>query len=397
MDKAVKIKTRYIILVLTFLISIPVKGISIPELLENIDRNNLYLKTLDSNNSAREAELRSENVLPPTTIEYSPFFRPGINGVASSELIISQEFDFPSLYAARNKQATYERNVLDGEMAVERRNVLLEAQSAALDLILLQKENEILNAKLSDTDKLVEAYEKALQLGSATILEVNKVKLERQDIQRELLLNKADMENVTASIISMNGNIPLELNGLDYEKSVDQLECSENIEYILGKNPSLQTAIMQFKAADNNLKLAKSSWLPAFTLGYRRNTEEKMASNGLIIGATLPLFTNSAHTKAAKARYTADKFAMESKAIEIAAQYRQQIEQLKLQKATLETYDLELLKETLKLYRKSLNAGQINLTTFYIETSVLYERLLSRAKLENSIQQTYARLMANNL
>lgn len=66
--------------------------------------------------------------------------------------------------------------------------------------------------------------------------------------------------------------------------------------------------------------------------------------------------------------------------------------QLQLQWATLATYDLSLMRETLSLYRRSLDAGQITLTAYYAETSALYDRLAERARLEDALRQTLCRL-----
>ena len=51
-------------------------------------KNNLNVVKI----AARQEEL---------SVEYSPFFAKGIDGMASSELVVTQGFDFPTLHAAR--------------------------------------------------------------------------------------------------------------------------------------------------------------------------------------------------------------------------------------------------------------------------------------------------------
>lgn len=74
------------------------------------------------------------------------------------------------------------------------------------------------------------------------------------------------------------------------------------------------------------------------------------------------------------------------------ASIQSELLQLGRQQEILNTYDIDLIMSTLKLYYKSLNAGQITLTTYYLETSSLYDQLLSYTRLENDIQQTFSRL-----
>ncbi|MDE7085998.1 MAG: hypothetical protein K2O48_04850 [Prevotella sp.] len=77
----------------------------IETIIASVEANNTLLKAVRSGNAATVAEVKSENTIGETSVEYSPFFRKGVGGTASSELIVSQEFDFPTVYGARSKSA----------------------------------------------------------------------------------------------------------------------------------------------------------------------------------------------------------------------------------------------------------------------------------------------------
>lgn len=367
---------------------------TIPEVLASIERNNPELKSTAAANAAEVAELRGENTLPPTSIEYSPFFKEGISGVASSELVVSQEFDFPTLYATRSRQASMQGTALDKALLARRTEILSEARTALLDLILLDKEREILSARRTDTSALLEARQRSLELGKSTILEVNRIRLELQDLNRELLQNEAQRAGIADRLQALNANLPLDLDGIDYDIPADRLPVPLNAETLLLHDPSLAAAEAGAEAARHAVSVAKSGWLPSLTLGYRRNTEEKESANGFIVGAALPLFTNSAKKKAADARMNAAAMEVEATRAEQAAIYEALLKKLRLEGAVLATYDLSLMDETLSLYRKSLDAGLITITDYYTETTALYDRLLTRVRLESSIQQTYSLLTA---
>ena len=111
-----------------------------------------------------------------------------------------------------------------------------------------------------------------------------------------------------------------------------------------------------------------------------------------MIGAALPIFSNSAKTKAANARLTAARLAAETATMQATADMQSELRQLGLQKEILDTFDIRLIASTIDLYKKSLDAGQISLTTYYLETTTLYDQLLTATRLENDIQQTWSRL-----
>ena len=85
----------------------------IDEILQQIARNNPQLHAQDKARNAEKIELKTSNNLERTAVSYSPFFANGVQGIASSELVVSQDFDFPTLYAGRNKMIKKQTEVLD--------------------------------------------------------------------------------------------------------------------------------------------------------------------------------------------------------------------------------------------------------------------------------------------
>ena len=69
-----------------------------------MERNNIQLQALQQSNEASRLEIQAQNNLQQDlSVSYSPFFTRGYNGVASSELVVSMGFDFPSQYVSRSK------------------------------------------------------------------------------------------------------------------------------------------------------------------------------------------------------------------------------------------------------------------------------------------------------
>ena len=74
------------------------KSQPIDELLQQIERNNKSLQALRQENEAARQEIRSQNNLEDPSVEYSPFYTKGTDGMSSSELVVSQGFDFPTRF-----------------------------------------------------------------------------------------------------------------------------------------------------------------------------------------------------------------------------------------------------------------------------------------------------------
>ena len=69
----------------------------VESVLAQIEHNNKNLEALRRESEAAKLEVRTQNNLEDPSVEYSPFFAHGADGIASSELVVSQGFDVPSL------------------------------------------------------------------------------------------------------------------------------------------------------------------------------------------------------------------------------------------------------------------------------------------------------------
>ncbi|MDE6559562.1 MAG: TolC family protein, partial [Muribaculaceae bacterium] len=173
----------------------------ISDVLDIISRNNPSLKVISAENEAEILALKASNIPGKTSVEYSPFFQSGYHGLASSELIVRQSIDFPTLYSTRNKMADAQRSVLEGKLNVEARQIRIEAIKACIDYIGLKKQNEILQRRIAITDTIADLYQRKFNRGSATLLETNRISLSLQDLKRELLQNSIAASEAEATLL----------------------------------------------------------------------------------------------------------------------------------------------------------------------------------------------------
>ena len=126
---------------MAFAAVVSAKAQDINSVLKSVEQNNMELKALLKGNEAADIENKSQNTLEDLSIEYSPFFQSETSGIASSELVITQGFDFPTLYGARKKAGQLQRNVLDMQYQTARRDILVNAKKLCLDIINYNKQN----------------------------------------------------------------------------------------------------------------------------------------------------------------------------------------------------------------------------------------------------------------
>ena len=166
-------KTILTVLCSAFFISMQAQ--TIEDVLRSIERNNKSLQAQQQTTDAAKMEIQNRNNLEDPSVEYSPFFARGVDGMASSELVVTQGFDFPSLYAARRRSGKLQQEALERQQQAVRREILLAAKNLCLDLIRLNQENALLAQRKKNADELLVLFEERLAKGDANVLDVNKI------------------------------------------------------------------------------------------------------------------------------------------------------------------------------------------------------------------------------
>ena len=155
-----------------------------------------------------------------------------------------------------------------------------------------------------------------------------------------------------------------------------------------------QTAL---RAADMNLKVQKSEWLPSISFGYRRNTEQCEAINGFMVGVSFPLYSNSSNVKAARERRQSAELQVQQAQHDAEASLRTSYEQLQGLQQVIDHSDVKLLQESLTLFRKALQQGEITALAYYVEINSIYEKLQRHIDLHSQSVKLLAELHRNEL
>ena len=367
------------------------------DVLLSVERNNKELQALQKSNEAQLVEYRSGNIVEDPTIEYSPFFAPGTKGVASSELVVKLGFDFPTLYASRNKAGKMQQIALDMQYQLRRRDILLEAKKICLDLIRLNQERVLLDERMRNADELLAMFERRLAEGDASLLDVNKIRMDRMNVNTEVVQNGTERATLLQSLTALNGNQPLTFDAAAYP-AVPLIAYSDTLcDTLVNADFAVRAARASAEQAEQEVSVNRQNWIPKFEVGYRRNTDMNDAVNGFMVGGSVPIFSSANKVRSAKAKAVSASLEVESVQMSAEAQVRSLLNTAVQLRRTADTYDTALMYSTLRLLRTAVENGELSIIEYYVEADNIYKNLQAYMTVENQYQQTVAEIYKNRL
>ena len=385
------------IIMLMLCLPIGMQAQNIDQVLQSIEANNKELLSQKQLTKAQKMENRTENNLPDPTVSYSSFYKNGAGPGHGTELVATQGFDFPTQYITRNRQAEMENEAIDLQQQAFRRDVLLRAKNLCLDLILLNQEKALMDIRMKNADELEALYAKRLEAGDANILEVNKIKMERMNVQTEVAQNHAAHRTALQSLLAMNGNMPVEFSESTYPEVKEILDYNQLRDEVVASDYSLQAAVAFTRAAEKQVSVDKQNWLPKLEAGFRRNTDTGMSMNGFVVGGSIPLFSNRKKVQIAKAQAISAQLMQEDALLHVENNLMALYNEMTQLKEAMHAYDVPLMYRSLDLLKQALTEGQISLIEYFVEAETVYKNLQAYMKLENQYQKIMADIYKNEL
>ncbi len=370
---------------------------SVSDILESIEENNKELQASSHLSEAQKLANAAGNNLPDPSVSYAyQYGKPGELG-KTGELVVSQGFDFPTLYGTRNKLNSLKAQALDRQYAIMRRDILLEAKELCLDIIYLNRQEELLEQLLENAEGMAGLYEQRLATGDANILEANNAKMQLMKARADLAANRTSRLNLLQSLAAMNGNEPVELDGTAYPPMEKPGTLEEVKQRVLPADLLLAAMESEAEAARQQIALDKSGWLPSIEVGYRRNTGVGEQFNGFIIGGSLPLFSNRHKVKAAKAQALSTSLQEDNARLEAEAAVTALYHEAVAIRLTMDAYDVPLIRENCRLLGKALQEQEISTEEYLTQMNASIQAELEYIQLENQYQKAVSRLFKNEL
>lgn len=383
----------------------------IDAILRQIEENNPELQANSHLIASQKLENKTGNNLPDPTLSYAHLWDSKDRDKTVGEMVIAQSFEFPTIYGTRGKMNRLKANALDAQANAFRQQILLQAKEVCLDIILLQRQQELLDERLKNAEELAAMYARRLETGDANVLETNKINLELLNVRTEARMNRTALDNKLKELLVLNGNRPLtpgrptpgalpgaQVLGLtEYPAVPLPADFRPLADKLLAADPTLQALQGESSAARKQISASKQGWLPKLELGYRRNTESGHPLNGVVVGFSFPIFENRNKVKIAKTQALNIDYQKENAALQAGSTLWQLYEEARNLHASMEEYRRTFQQQDLALLKQALMGGQISMIEYFVEISVVYQSKTNLLQLENQYQKAMAQIYKSQL
>lgn len=391
---------RKILFTLLFLcILIPVNAQNgIEKILQEVEANNTTLQALQKQVEAQKLGNKTGIWLPNPEITFGRLWGTPPEIGNQNDFGITQSFDFPTVYAHRNKLAGMENQNIDRLYQSERINTLLRAKQVIIELAYNNALSEDYTRRMEIAQTITDSYQKKFDLGEVNAIERNKVymnliscisKKEKIDIARQALLNE---------LKSLNGGKEIQFNETDIPITPLPSDFNEWYAATESKSPALQYLSKQVDISKQQVKLRRAEGLPKLSAGYasERILGEKL--QGVAIGISIPLWENKNSVKQAKAEVLSSESALEDNRIQFYNRLQSLFNQSAGLRETAQKYRDALSSYSNEpLLRKALDAGEISLLDYLLEAAFYYDAFNNMLEAERDYALAMAELTAIEL
>ena len=380
--------------ILIFILSFNiVNAQSYRDVLKQIGSNNKEIKAYKEYLNSVNIESRTNSLPLNPKVEYSYLSGSGITTGSKQELIISQTFDFPTVYSLKSDISSLQGSANQFHLKEFEKNILKSAQNLLIEYIYLTKKVDELKKRYELAENMLKTVQAKFDKGDVGVLELNKTKSSHSIAKSKMNMAKIELNSTLSELVNINGGQQIQLSFNDYWI----LDFGTNFDSLFIR---LKEADYYFKSLeeekklyDKKLSLAKSGWLPNFDIGYRQETETAFAYKGVRLQMSLPLFENTNKVPKAKSDLNLSDLKIQSYNSKFYIEKKRIFDKSIQLKTSLEEQRSLADNSQLDLNKKSYELGHISLMQFYIDNTIYYEIIDSILENEKEYQKAIADFM----
>ena len=367
---------------------------SIDQVLRSIETNNKSLQANTKMTDAQKLEAQTGKFLANPSVEWEQMWGNRNNPGSEYTLTVKQSLDFPTTYSNKNKLANLKANTIGFQSAAYRQQLLLNAKQTCIEIIYLRKQKSLLDERLANAETMFALYKKRFESGDANQLELNKIQLELLNAQNQSRLNKAALTAAEEQLRNLNGGNPITFDATDYPAGEELINFDQLQAAFMEADPNLKSLTVDQEIANREVKLSRSLTLPKFDVGYKRNAaSDHVASNGFMVGVSIPLFENKNTVKKAKAQAEFATASLEDNRLNLKTNLQQLYQQAEALQISRADYAKVLEQQrNIELLNKALTAGQLSVIDYFTELSTIYDSHQSYLDVEKEYHSILAQL-----
>ncbi len=340
-------------------------------------------------NTSAKTGITPENPL----VEYDHLYGSPAGAGVQKDFSVTQRLDFPTAYGYRSKVAIARIEQHAYQQRSVEQEVLLEAKKVCIELVYNNKKQQALNRRAAINEKLYNDVQKKFNLKDATVLELNKIKIQLATVRSDLILQRGKVAELSTRLTELNGGVEISITDTIYPASqpVPGFETLDSL--IEANDPIVKSFEKDIQVNRQQLSLTKSLTLPKIETGYHSQSILGQSYKGFHLGLSIPLWENKNKITAQNQFLKYSSLRLQEHRIEhryfnkgIYDRY------VAIQQALSETEGIFNSLNSISMLEKALRLGQITRIDYSNELSLYYtlqERLL---ELEKEYNLTVAEL-----
>ncbi len=367
-------------------------------ILEQISQNNRQLKAYQSYMASQNLGNKSENNLqdPEVSAFYLPFGEHQTGDY--SEYQVSQQFEFPTVYGARNKRIEKQKELLELEYETLRQEILLNAKKQILELQTLQKLKGLEQKRVKQAKQVYNQIQRLFDAEQIGILELNKAKVAWLQERFELDQVNIKIRNTLLELQKLNGGNTIEAEEVQFFADPELAEMLTLWEEKLSEDAKIQQLKARENLAQQQVKLEKNKILPDLSIGYNYQGVNSSNYSGFLGGLSIPLWNSKNKVKAAEANLEYNQANTGAETAELYTRFQEDYQQYQLLKRKYEEYQetfQDLNSE--ELLFKAYELGEFSFLDYYREVEFYRQAYNNMLEMEKELLQLKATLLKHQL
>lgn len=351
---------------------------TITEVLESIEEHNPTLRSASLERQAGEAENRAASLPAAPEFEFNYLWNSAETG-ARRDFRVTQTLDAATISGSRAALASSSDEMLAQEYRSVREKVLLEARMDCIDLIYYNALADELEYHLANASKLVSAYERKVELGGASVLELNNARLHHSTVRGELKKVELERTRIALDLCRLNGGEPLQCSESDFS-SIEEYALPGDFQTFFDDvsevSPELASVRSQMEIARRQVGIDRSAWIPDLTVGYMAEITAPEAFRGLTFGVSIPLWSNASKVRRSKLAYEAAKSRNDEMVQSLYYQlYNDYIEAQGLQSIAVDYRNALIQADNREYLMKAEEQGELSIIEYITEIDLYYGNL----------------------
>ena len=366
--------------------------------LAEIAKNN---KTIQANTqywSAQKVTYQTGNSLYNPTIEYDYLKGSPADAGNQTDIVVTQSFDFPTVYGKKNQLAN--QQILQADLYLQAANqaLLLKAKMICIELVYRNKLQIPLAKRKEATEKWLGQFNKKLETGDGTILDVNKAEIQLLEIKKQFLENASFIAKLNEQLTGLNGGTAITFKDEAYF-DIPVIADFATLEKEIKAHDFIRKTLEQDKViAQKQIAVSKALALPKMEVGYHYQGILGQTYNGFHTGISLPLWESKNRVKLEKARMTFAEIALADHTNDHYYEIKQLYGRYESLKSILGAYEkVNKSADPIKLLDKALAAGQISVLEYFVEMNYYNTTFNSYLEIEKEYYEVVATLLKYQL